>query len=115
MTRTAMWILRTVQGREPVLTFRLMPGTIKTLGRAVRADFIVDAAMVSRLHCRLTAQPTGQLEVEDLQSTNGTYVNGRRVHKATLLPGDTLGVGRVDLVLVHAPLNQVDTTLEAGG
>ena len=59
-----MWILRTVQGHEPVLTFRLMPGTIKTLGRAVRADFIVDAAMVSRLHCRLTAQPTGQLEVE---------------------------------------------------
>ena len=109
-----MWILRTVQGHEPALTFRLMPGTIKTLGRAVRADFIVDAAMVSRLHCRLTAQPTGQLEVEDLQSTNGTYVNGRRVHKATLLPGDTLRVGRIDLVLVHAPLNQVETTLEVG-
>ena len=51
-----MWILRTVQGHEPALTFRLMPGTIKTLGRAVRADFIVDAAMVSRLHCRLTAR-----------------------------------------------------------
>ncbi len=49
-----------------------------------------------------------------MQSTNGTYVNGRRVHKATLLPGDTLRVGRVDLVLVHAPLNQVDTTLKIG-
>jgi pSer/pThr/pTyr-binding forkhead associated (FHA) protein len=110
-----MWILRTQQGLEPTLTFRLMPGTIKTLGRAVRADFIVDAAMVSRLHCRLTALPTGQLEVEDLQSTNGTYVNGKRIVKATLLPGDTLRVGRVELALVHAPLQQVDTTLEAGG
>ncbi len=110
-----MWILRTQQGQEPALTFRLMPGTIKTLGRAVRADFIVDAAMVSRLHCRLTALPTGQLDVEDLQSTNGTYVNGKRVIKATLLPGDTLRVGRVELVLVHAPLQQVDTTLEIGG
>lgn len=104
-----------MQGHEPALTFRLLPGTIKTLGRAVRADFIVDASMVSRLHCRLTVQPTGQLDVEDLQSTNGTYVNGKRVHKATLLPGDTLRVGRVDLVLVHVPLNQVDATLEAGG
>ena len=110
-----MWILRTQQGQEPVLTFRILQGTIKTLGRAVRADFIVDAAMVSRLHCRLTALPTGQLEVEDLQSTNGTYVNGKRVAKATLLPGDTLRVGRVELVLEHAPLQQVETTLEVGG
>lgn len=109
-----MWILRTQHGQEPALTFRLLPGTIKTLGRAVRADFIVDAAMVSRLHCRLTALPTGQLEVEDLQSTNGTYVSGKRIIKATLLPGDTLRVGRVELVLVHAPLQQGDTTLEAG-
>ncbi|MGI8671706.1 MAG: FHA domain-containing protein [Luteitalea sp.] len=109
-----MWTLRTMQGREPVLTFRLLPGTIKTLGRAVRADFIVDAAMVSRLHCRLTTQSTGQLDVEDLQSTNGTYVNGKRVQKATLLPGDTLRVGRVDLVLAHAPFNQSATTLEGG-
>jgi len=110
-----MWILRTEKGREPALTFRQLPGTIKTLGRAVRADFIVDAPMVSRLHCRLTALPTGQLEVEDLQSTNGTYVNGKRVAKATLLPGDALRVGRVELVLVHASPHQVDTTMEAGG
>jgi pSer/pThr/pTyr-binding forkhead associated (FHA) protein len=108
-----MWVLRTQNGEDPVLTFRLLPGTIKTMGRAVRADFIVDAPMVSRLHCRLTALPTGQLDVEDLQSTNGTYVNGKRVTRATLLPGDTLRVGRIELVLVHGPLHQVDTTLEA--
>ncbi|MEQ1919112.1 MAG: FHA domain-containing protein, partial [Elusimicrobiota bacterium] len=44
------------------------------VGRAPRADFVVDAPLVSRLHCRLTLQPDGLL-VEDLESTNGTLVN----------------------------------------
>jgi pSer/pThr/pTyr-binding forkhead associated (FHA) protein len=52
-------------------------GSIKTIGRTARADFIVDAALISRLHCRLTADRSDQLVVEDLGSTNGTRVNGK--------------------------------------
>ena len=76
--------------------FRVSPGAVKTVGRAPRADFILDAALVSRLHCRLTAGAT-ELEVVDLESTNGTYVNGDRTERAILKRGDRLGVGRVDL------------------
>jgi pSer/pThr/pTyr-binding forkhead associated (FHA) protein len=95
-----MWILRTEDSDEArALTFRILAGAIKTIGRATRADFIVDRTLVSRLHCRLTATPSGQLEVEDLNSTNGTFVNGRRVLKRTpLSDGDHLRVGRVELV-----------------
>ena len=95
-----MWILRTEDSDEAeALTFRILPGSIKTIGRATRADFILDRTMVSRLHCRLTATPSGQLEVEDLNSTNGTFVNGRRLIKRTALSdGDRLRVGRVELV-----------------
>jgi pSer/pThr/pTyr-binding forkhead associated (FHA) protein len=78
------------------VTFRLRAGAIKTVGRAPRADFIVDAALVSRLHCRLTATDE-HLEVVDLASTNGTFVNDRRVKKGTLAAGDRLRVGRVEL------------------
>ena len=78
------------------LTFRLVPGAIKTVGRAPRADFIVDAALVSRLHCRLTAGDD-TLEVVDLSSTNGTFVNDKRVKRAHLSSGDRLRVGRVEL------------------
>jgi pSer/pThr/pTyr-binding forkhead associated (FHA) protein len=70
------------------------------MGRSPGAEFVVDAAMVSRLHCRLTAGAT-ELEVVDLESTNGTFVNGQRVTQATLKEGDTLGVGRVDLVVTR--------------
>jgi ABC transport system ATP-binding/permease protein len=93
-----MWVLTTADGEDPSFTFRIMPGSIKTIGRSAGAEFIVDAAMVSRLHCQLTAGAT-ELEVIDLDSTNGTFVNGKRVTKAPLKEGDTLGVGRVSLVV----------------
>ena len=67
-----MWILRTLTDEAPERTFRVLPGSIRTIGRASGADFIVDAALISRVHCRLTALADGQLEVRDLASTNGT-------------------------------------------
>lgn len=84
---------------EPEQTFRILPGGVRTIGRAVGADFIVDAPLVSRVHCRLTSLPSGELEVQDLDSTNGTFVNGQRVETARLSSGDHLGVGRVELVV----------------
>ena len=93
-----MWILRTATDGVEEKTFRLLSGVVRTLGRAPAADFIVDAALISRVHCRLTALPDGALEVRDLDSTNGTYVNGQRVETARLASGDRLGVGRVELV-----------------
>ena len=90
-----MWIL---QSSAEATLFRLAPGAIKTVGRAPRADFILDVALVSRLHCRLTAGDD-RLEVVDLESTNGTFVNDKRVEKATLATGDRLRVGRVELTV----------------
>ena len=94
-----MWILKTPDPAVSAVSFRVLPGGMKTVGRAVRADFVLDAALVSRVHCRLTSDPDGNLEVEDLKSTNGTFVNDRRVRRAALAPGDRLRVGRVELVV----------------
>ncbi len=98
-----MWILKSSADSETdAVTFRVTPGAIKTIGRAPRADFVLDAAMVSRLHCRLTASAAGELEVVDLDSTNGTFVNGRRVRRSGLADGDRLKVGRVELIVERA-------------
>ena len=94
-----MWILQSAESQG--LTFRIGPGAVKTVGRATRADFIVDAALVSRLHCRISAGAEN-LEVVDLSSTNGTYVNGKRVKRAQLKSGDRLRVGRVELEVARA-------------
>ena len=99
-----MWVLKTADAADIPFTFRILPGNIKTVGRARRADFVLDAGMVSRLHCRLTAGAT-ELEVLDLESTNGTFVNGARVERASLKEGDRLGIGRVELVISRARQN----------
>ena len=93
-----MWILQ-----SPEATFRMTPGAVKTVGRATRADFIVDAALVSRVHCRLTATDR-HVEVEDLSSTNGIFVNDKKVRRATLAKGDRLRVGRVELTVERQTL-----------
>jgi pSer/pThr/pTyr-binding forkhead associated (FHA) protein len=91
-----MWILQSSEA--PGWLFRMTDGAIKTVGRAPRADFIVDASLVSRLHCRLTAAEDA-LEVVDLSSTNGTFLNGKRIDRAQVASGDRLRVGRVEFVV----------------
>jgi pSer/pThr/pTyr-binding forkhead associated (FHA) protein len=93
-----MWILETRDPSIDRLTFRLPPGSVKTIGRSVGAEFIVEAALVSRLHCQLTAFEDS-LQVKDLASTNGTFVNGKRVKTAELNAGDRLSVGRLELMV----------------
>ena len=88
------WILESTT--DPAVLIRMPRGSVKTLGRTARADFIVDAALVSRVHCRLTADGPDGLTVEDLGSTNGTLVNGAKVARGVLKAGDTLTVGRVE-------------------
>jgi pSer/pThr/pTyr-binding forkhead associated (FHA) protein len=96
----AGWILQSLD--ETPVVIRLPPGSVRTLGRTSHADFILDAALVSRLHCRLTADRSDQLVVEDLRSTNGTMVNGERIQRQLLKPGDRVTVGRMDFEVVQA-------------
>lgn len=98
-----MWILESELEDGNHVTFRLTDGAVKTVGRSAGAEFMLDVALVSRLHCRLTATDPG-LEVVDLDSTNGTFVNGKPIKKALLQPGDRLKVGRVELTVTRAKL-----------
>jgi pSer/pThr/pTyr-binding forkhead associated (FHA) protein len=92
-----MWILRG-SDEDGGLMFRLVSGTSRTVGRAPVADFRLEAALVSRVHCRITAQQQ-TLNVEDLASTNGTFVNDRRIDNGLLANGDRLRIGRVELTV----------------
>jgi pSer/pThr/pTyr-binding forkhead associated (FHA) protein len=98
-----MWTLQSPDdGAGGTLTLRLRPGSSRTIGRAPAADFVVDAPLISRLHCRVVVSGAGLLEVEDLDSTNGTWVNDRRVTRSVLVAGDRLRVGRVELAVTKA-------------
>src|SRR4051812_26985087 len=96
-----MWVLQTcAAGDEPIM-FRVPSGSSRTMGRAPDADLVLDLALISRLHCRLEAGAES-LEVVDLSSTNGTFVNDARIERATLKTGDRLRVGRIELKVERA-------------
>lgn len=76
------------QGRE----FEV--GDVVVMGRSEEADVVLDDPYASEFHLRLVAQDKGMM-LHDLGSTNGTYVNGRRVSAPTqLMHGDTVQVGK---------------------
>jgi hypothetical protein len=66
------------------------------LGRSSRCDVVLSDLSVSRRHARLFFRD-GKWLLQDLASTNGTLVNGRRVGRCELRPGDRLLVGAVGL------------------
>lgn len=57
-------------------------------------DVVIDHSSISKVHCAL-ARTDGLLFLRDLGSTNGTRVNGQRVTRGALLPGDELAVANV--------------------
>lgn len=80
------------QGPVPGKLFELVKD-VATIGRDVSNDIVINDAEVSRSHARLTSQAGGYL-LEDLASTNGTFVNGQRlIGPKVLNPGDVIGLG----------------------
>lgn len=80
------------QGPVPGKVIELAKDII-VMGRDVNNDIVVNDAEVSRTHTRLTAQNEGYI-VEDLASTNGTFLNGQRLTGPKLMKhGDMLGLG----------------------
>ncbi|NIC39789.1 FHA domain-containing protein, partial [Aquabacterium sp. A08] len=67
-----------------------------TLGRRPYNDIVVDNLAVSGEHAVFVRHPDG-LEVQDLHSTNGTYLNGKAVVSARVGAGDLLEIGRYQM------------------
>jgi pSer/pThr/pTyr-binding forkhead associated (FHA) protein len=68
-------------------------GRKTSVGRTPDNDLQIDAKFISRHHAVILAGPT-QTIIEDLNSTNGVQVNGRRVTRQSLQDGDTVFIGR---------------------
>ena len=88
-----------------------------TLGRSKKNDVCIEDTLVSKLHCRIDAVPgTGSASddieyyIEDLNSTNSTFVNNRKVTRKKLNHDDLIRVGLTQLQFV---LFDVENTMES--
>ncbi len=84
---------------------------VTVLGRGTNATIVVDDASVSRRHARITRSADGAYAIEDLGSTNGTFVGGRRVQRATLTSGERVQLGR-ESVFRFAIVDEAEESLQ---
>jgi pSer/pThr/pTyr-binding forkhead associated (FHA) protein len=103
------YVLRGVSGETFGRTYPV-PG-VTTVGRAPECDLRMDEPGLSRMHARLLPTDDGLL-LEDLGSTNGCFLNGRRVLRGEARPGDEIGFDTLRFRLV-AP-GQSEAHAEAG-
>lgn len=64
-----------------------------TLGRAPDNDIVFDNMVVSGHHCVFVLKGLADVTIEDLRSTNGTYINGKMVKRQKLRDGDVIAIG----------------------
>lgn len=72
--------------------------SIVTIGRSHNCDFQIPVISVSRKHCKLTCKD-GILTLRDLDSHNGTIVNGKTIKETTINPGDSIEIGPLVFVI----------------
>lgn len=90
--KRAVLLLETPHGPHPIP----LESTLLTMGRGLNNDIILEDTRVSRHHAQLRYK-TRRFWVTDLNSTNGSYINGERISEADLRDGDILSLGGLEL------------------
>jgi pSer/pThr/pTyr-binding forkhead associated (FHA) protein len=93
------YALRFISGKYRGEEFPLEEGRAFTIGRSSDLDLLLIEEMVSRKHARIQVAD-GDITIEDLDSTNGTFVNGEKIHQARLRDGDRVLIGTSILKVV---------------
>lgn len=99
--------------RSPTTFHQFSLGRVMRIGRALENELVVSDLQVSRNHAEFHSTPDGRMEIRDLGSHNGTYVNGQPIAKGgsqLLGPTDVVGVGHSTFRIVGDRLEEfVDT------
>ena len=95
-------VLRVVSGQRAGDRVTVQPGEALSIGRSGESDLQLLGSGVSRFHCVIEEQASG-LVITDLNSSNGTFVNGQRVKRQPLESGAEVEIGTVKVVVESVP------------
>jgi len=94
-----MWTLRFISGKYQGGEFPLRPNREIVIGRSSDLDMVLVEDMVSRKHAKI-ATDERSVSIQDLGSTNGTFVNGEKIRTVRLKEGDRILIGTSIIKLV---------------
>jgi pSer/pThr/pTyr-binding forkhead associated (FHA) protein len=103
------YVLRFISGKYQGGEFPVTPDKSIVVGRSSDLDMVLVEDMVSRKHARINIQGD-QIWIEDLGSTNGTFVNGEKIKRARLKEGDRVLIGTSILKLIAGEGGPADNT-----
>jgi pSer/pThr/pTyr-binding forkhead associated (FHA) protein len=98
--------LRFISGKYQGGEFPLPDDKEVVIGRGGELDIVLVEDMVSRKHAKITTAE-GKIVIQDLGSTNGTFVNGEKIKRARLKEGDRVLIGTSILKLINAADTQL--------
>jgi hypothetical protein len=96
---TVLWTLRFISGKYQGGEFPLRPHREIVIGRSSDLDMVLVEDMVSRKHAKIVTEER-TVSIQDLGSTNGTFVNGEKIRKVELKDGDRILIGTSIIKLV---------------
>ena len=96
---TVLWTLRFISGKYQGGEFPLRPHREIVIGRSSDLDMVLVEDMVSRKHAKISTDER-TVSIQDLGSTNGTFVNGEKIRKVELKDGDRILIGTSIIKLV---------------
>jgi diguanylate cyclase (GGDEF)-like protein len=100
-----------MEGPDKGATFALTTG-VSTLGRIEGNHFVVNGRGISRKHVSITVKAHGEVIIEDQQSTNGVYINGKKVTRQSIEPGQTVALGPEVKLRLELSARSVQTLLQ---
>lgn len=108
---TVLWTLRFISGKYQGGEFPLRPHREIVIGRSSDLDMVLVEDMVSRKHAKIVTDDR-TVSIQDLGSTNGTFVNGEKIRKVELKDGDRILIGTsiIKLVALDGQTNAMSET-----
>ena len=100
-----------VKFKDSVQNEILLEKEIVTIGRNPSNDICIDNLAVSSFHAKIVKEGD-QFVIEDLKSTNGTFLNKKKITKAPLQDNDTIIVGKHTLIFLLPAMEDTDKTVE---
>lgn len=92
--------------KNPIITVNgeryLLTGAVTVIGRGSQSDIVVADPGVSRRHLELRMTPNGVIAT-DLNTTNGSFVEGHKISAATLVDGNTITIGNTTIMFWTSP------------
>ncbi len=101
--RNSTYFLEIIEGPDIGHSFSLQDEDV-IIGRHGQCDLVLHDPEISRRHLKIASGGENGWVLDDLGSTNGTFVNGQRITRHTTAPGDRINIGQSVLVIQRSPL-----------